>query len=215
MKSTMLAVFLLYVLSSQPLLGSAEASPDEVLDTLGKKLRADANYYIIPTEPFTICGFVSCFNTSGGVALEATGESCPLDVVVVKQNPGLPLRFTPVNNKKGVIRVSTDLNIMFSNEAYDSRCPHHSLVWKIDPFSKEETFVTTNGVFGNPGSQTIGSWFKIEKYDDAYKLVYCPNVCPSCKHACKDIGYYVYKTREMRLALTNVPFKVKFQKTHN
>ncbi|KAL5081238.1 hypothetical protein RYX36_009659 [Vicia faba] len=215
MKSTILAILLLYALSSQPLLGSAKASPDEVLDTLGKKLRADANYYIIPAKPFTICGFVSCFNTSGSVALEVTGESCPLDVVVVKHNSGLSLRFTPVNNKKGVIRVSTDLNIMFSNEAYDSRCPHDYLVWKIDPFSKEETFVITGGVLGNPDSQTIGNWFKIEKYDDAYKLVYCPNVCPSCKHVCKDIGYYVYKTREMRLALTNVPFKVKFQKTHN
>jgi hypothetical protein len=211
MKSTMLAFLLLFALSSQPLLGSTEASPDQVIDTSGKKLRADTNYYIIPAKPFTICGFVSCFN-SGGIALETVGESCPLDVVVVKHNQGLPLRFTPVNNKKGVIRVSTDLNIKFSNDAYDSRCPNHSLVWKIDPFSKEETFVTTNGVLGNPGSNTIHNWFQIEKYEDAYKLVYCPNVCPTCNHVCKDIGIYVYKTREMRLALTNVPFKVKFQK---
>ncbi|GAU35580.1 hypothetical protein TSUD_295160 [Trifolium subterraneum] len=213
MKITVLALLLLFALSSQPLLGSPEASPNQVLDTLGKNLRVDANYYIIPAKPFTICGFVSCFNISGAIALETTGDSCPLDVVVVKQNPGLPLRFMPVNNKKGVIRVSTDLNIIFTHDAYDSRCPQHSLVWKIDPFSKEETFVTTDGVLSKPGSHTIDNWFKIEKYEDAYKLVYCPNVCPSCNHVCNDIGIYVDKTREMHLALTNVPFKVKFQRT--
>ncbi|CAJ2667139.1 unnamed protein product [Trifolium pratense] len=212
MKNKMLALLLLFT-SSQPLLGSTEASPDQVLDTLGKNLRSDANYYIIPAKPFTICGFVSCFNISGGITLETTGESCPLDVVVVKQNLGLPLRFTPVNNKKGVIRFSTDLNIMFAHDAYDSRCPHNSLVWKIDLFSKEETLITTDGVLGNPGSHTIDNWFKIEKYEDAYKLVYCPNVCPSCNHVCKDIGIYVDKTREMHLALIDVPFKVKFQRT--
>jgi hypothetical protein len=213
MKNTMLALLLLFALSSQPLLGLTEASPDQVLDTLGKNLRADANYYIIPANPFTICGFVSCFNISGAISLETTGESCPLDVVVVKETPSLPLRFKPVSNKKGVIRVSTDLNIIFSHDAFDSRCPHNSLVWKIDTFSTEETIVTTGGVLGNPGSNTIDNWFKIEKYEDAYKFVYCPNVCLSCKHVCKDIGIYVDKTREMHLALTNVPFKVKFQRT--
>ncbi|KAL5081246.1 hypothetical protein RYX36_009667 [Vicia faba] len=212
MKSKILAFLFFFALSSQQLFGSTQASVDEVLDTSGKKLRVDANYYIIPATPFFICGFVSCFNISGGVSLETTSESCPLDVVVVKQSLGLPLRFKPLNNNLGVIRVSTYLNIMFSNQSSNSRCPRDSLVWKIDPFSKEETYVTMGGVLGNPGSQTIGNWFKIEKYDDAYKLVYCPNVCPSCKHVCKDIGNYVNKTGEMHLALTNDPFKVKFQK---
>ncbi|XP_058773538.1 kunitz trypsin inhibitor 5-like [Vicia villosa] len=212
MKSKMLAFLFFFALSTQPLLGSTQASTDEVLDTSGKKVRVDANYYIIPATPFFICGFVSCFNISGGVALETTGESCPLDVVLVKQSLGLPLRFKPVKNNLGVIGVSTDLNIMFSNETSDSRCPHDSLVWKIDPFPSEETFVTTGGVLGNPGSQTIGNWFRIEKYEDAYRLVYCPNVCLYCKHVCKDIGNYVNKTGEMHLALTDVPFKVKFQK---
>ncbi|XP_004515058.1 miraculin-like [Cicer arietinum] len=191
--TTILAFFLLFALSSQPLLGSAKASPDHVLDTSGKKLRVDADYYIIPAN-------------GGFIDLETNGESCPLHVVVDKHSQGLPLRFAPI---KGVIRVSIDLNIMLAN--YDSRCPHHSIVWKIDPSSKEETFVTLGGVLGYPSSKTIQSWFKIEKYEDAYKLVYCPYVCPSCKHVCKDIGIYVYKDREMRLALTNIPFKVKFK----
>ncbi|CAI8593409.1 unnamed protein product [Vicia faba] len=195
MKSTtMLELLFLLALLSQPLPGTAKASPDQVLDVLGKKLRVDADYYIIPAN-------------GGEISLESSiGESCPLHVLVVKHSQGFPLRIAPV---KGAIRVSTDLNIMLAN--YDSRCPNYSVVWKIDLFSKEETFVTTNGVLGHPGSNSILSWFKIEKYEDAYKLVYCPTVCPSCKHACKDIGIYVYKNREMRLALTNIPLKVKFQ----
>ncbi|XP_045816451.1 miraculin-like [Trifolium pratense] len=194
MKSTtMLVLLLLLTLSSQPLLGSAKPSLEQVLDISGKKLRLDADYYIIPANG----GYIDVVNTD---------ETCPFHVVIVKHSQGLPLRIAPV---KGVIRVSTDLNIMLANG--DNRCPNCSVVWKIDPFSKEETFLTTGGILGHPGSNSIHSWFKIEKYDDAYKLVYCPNVCPSCKHVCKDVGYYRYKNMEMRLALTNVPFKVKFQ----
>jgi len=198
MKSTtMLAVLLLLALSSQPLLVSSKASLKQVLDVSGKKLRTDSDYYIIPAN-------------GGDVSLESSiGEPCPLHVVVVKHRQGLgfPLRLAPV---KGDIRVSTDLNIMLGNA--DDRCPYnYSVVWKIDPSSKVATFVTTNGVLGHPGSNSIHSWFKIEKYEDAYKLVYCPNVCPSCNHVCKDVGIYKYKNREMRLALTNVPLKIKFQ----
>ena len=191
MKSTtMLALFLLLALSSQPLSVSSKASLSQVLDVLGKKLRTDSDYYIIPAN-------------GGDISLESSiGEPCPLHVVVVKHRQGLgfPLRLAPV---KGDIRVSTDLNIMLGNG--DDRCPNYSVAWKIDPYSKEATFLTSNG------SNSIDSWFKIEKYDDAYKLVYCPNVCPSCKHVCKDIGVYKYKNREMRLALTNAPLKIKFQ----
>ncbi|MCH81067.1 miraculin-like [Trifolium medium] len=190
----MLVLLLLLALSSQPLLGSAKPSLDQVLDISGKKLRLDADYYIIPA------------NGAGNIDVVSTDESCPLHIVIAKHSQGLPLRIAPV---KGVIRVSTDLNIMLANS--DSRCPNYSIVWKIDPFSKEETFLTTGGILGHAGSNSIHSWFKIEKYDDDYKLVYCPNVCPSCKHVCKDVGYYRYKNMEMRLALTNVPFKVKFQ----
>ena len=213
MKSTLLALaLLLFALISQPLLGAADASPEEVVDTSGKLLRAGANYYIIPAKPFTICGTVSCFN-SGGLTLDTISESCPLDVAVEKANQGLPLQFAPVNPKRGVVRVSTDLNIMFS-AADENSCPNYSTVWMLDHFdaSKGQTFVTTGGVVGNPGPQTIRNWFKIEKYDGAYKLVYCPSVCTSCKHLCKDIGMFVDKDKRMRLALSDVPFKVKFQK---
>ena len=204
MKSTLLALVLLIALSSKPLLGAADASPEQVVDTSGKKLRAGANYYIIlPSVPHH-----PKFRTGGGLGLASIGESCTLDIVVVNGYLGLPLTFTPVNPKKGVIRVSTDLNIKFL--AHTS-CPHHSTVWTLEfAASMGQWFVTTGGVVGNPGWQTIHNWFKIEKYDGAYKLVYCPSVLPH-KHLCKNVGLFVDEKGNKRLALSDVPLKVQFQ----
>jgi hypothetical protein len=203
MKIPMLAFVLLFAfLSSKPFLGAADASNDQVVDTLGKKLRADANYYIIPVIPISRGG--------ASLGLTNTGQSFPHDVAVVNRYQGLPLTFTPINPKKGVIRVSTDLNIKFSSRR---TIPDRSTVWKLDrfDFSKRQWFVTTGGVVGNPGWETINNWFKIEKYGDAYKLVYCPSVVQSFKHLCKDVGVFVDEKGNKRLALSDVPLKVKFQ----
>lgn len=209
----LLEFLLFFALTSQQLLLGV-ASSEAVIDTSGKKLRADANYHIIPAVPFTICGIVSCF-TGGGLSLY-NDESCPLDVVVEKANEGLPLRFLPFNTKKSVIHVSTDLNVFFSDGA-DERCPHYSTVWRLsdddhfDASIGSHRFVTTGGVVGNPGRHTILNSFKIEKYDDAYKIVCCPSVCPSCHHLCKDVGIFVEGNGRMHLALSDDPFKIKFQ----
>ncbi|KAK7270717.1 hypothetical protein RJT34_26075 [Clitoria ternatea] len=180
------------------MLGAAGPAPQQVVDTSGKMVRAGANYYI-----------VSASGDVGGLDLNATGQDCPLDVVAVDGNSGSVISFTPVNTKKGVIRVSTDLNINFV--AYYSSCPQ-STVWKLKgyDYSTGQWFVTTGGDFGNPGWQTINNWFKIEEYEDAYKLVYCPSVCKGCSYQCSDIGIYQDQYGK-RLALTYPPYKVKFQ----
>ena len=210
MKTASLAslVLILLALSSQSLLGEAETSPEQVLDTSGKVLREGVNYNILISMPYTSC------RSPQGLGLSKIGNSCPLDVVVVDINHRLPLRFIPVNPKKGVIRVATDLNIMFPDR--NVTCPHHSTVWKVDNFhvSKGHRLVTTGGVVGYPGRETIGNWFKIEKYDGAYnyKLVYCPSVCPSCKHECKNVGMVVDQNGNQHLALSDVPFQFRFLK---
>ncbi|XP_020213900.1 miraculin [Cajanus cajan] len=211
MKNIYLAFVLLIALSSQPLLGAADASPEQVVDTSGKKLRAGVGYYIVPAVPFTRCGRYGRCISGGGLSLASIGESCPLDVVLVPGSHGLPLTFSPVDPKKGVVRVSTDLNIMFSTDR--TSCPEYSTVWKLDHFdvSKRQWFVTTGGSLGKPGWQTIRNWFKIEKFDGAYKIVYCPSVFPSSNHMCKDVGVFVDQNGYRRLALSDVPFKVKFQ----
>ncbi|GLT62567.1 hypothetical protein SLA2020_351920 [Shorea laevis] len=88
-----------------------------------------------------------------------------------------------------------------------------STVWKLDKFdeSRSQWFVTSGGVEGNPGRQTTSNWFKIEKYDSDYKLVFCPTVCNFCKVLCRDVGVYIEEGRRL-LALSDVPFIVMFKK---
>ncbi|KAL1356278.1 hypothetical protein HN51_008287 [Arachis hypogaea] len=204
LKTTLvLALFLVFALSTKPLLGATNHEPEQVIDTSGKIVRAGSHYYnIISATP----------NLSGiSLAIFTGNETCPLDVATIDGFHGLPVVFQPVNAKKGVVRVNTDLNIMFS---YDSRC--ESMVWKLKDYdyATRQRFVTTNGVLGNPGANTISNWFRIEKYEDDYKLSYCPKVCPSCRHPCMDIGVHKDHNNwgKHRLALSNVPFKLRFQR---
>ncbi|XP_054800526.1 miraculin-like [Prosopis cineraria] len=199
MKIPLLSLILLFVaLSTKPLLGAAAKAPEAVVDTLGKKLLAGSNYHIIAADPS---------QNGVGITVPSSGE-CILHVVVA-QDLGLPISFTPVNPKKGVIRISTDLNIQFNA---DIDCPQSS-VWRLDDYdgSTKRWFITTGGSVGNPGWQTVRNWFKIEKFEDAYKLVYCPSVCGSCQVQCKDIGLYKDKVGFKRLVLSDKPYKVQFQ----
>ncbi|KAL3824978.1 hypothetical protein ACJIZ3_021007 [Penstemon smallii] len=173
-----------------------------VLDISGKKLRAGTGYYILPV----IRG------SGGGLTLASTSnETCPLDVVQEqhgKEN-GLPITFKPVNPKKGVVRVSTNLNFKFSGA---SICGQSSTVWKLDYDELiGRYFVTSGGVEGNPGVETGSNWFKIEEYESDYKLVFCPMFCDNCKVMCRDVGVFLQDGKR-RLGLSDVPFRVMFRK---
>ncbi|XP_073279856.1 kunitz trypsin inhibitor 5-like [Primulina huaijiensis] len=181
----------------------AEELPAPVVDLAGNNLREGTRYYILPL----IRG------RGGGVTLSSTrNKTCPLSVVQAPfelQN-GLPLTFSPVKSEKGgFIRESTDLNIKFSAA---SICVQ-STVWKLDQYdeSSKQYFITTGGVEGNPGPGTISNWFKIEKYQSDYKLVYCPTVCNFCKVICRDVGIF-FEDGKRRLALSDTPFVVMFKK---
>ncbi|KAL1356287.1 hypothetical protein HN51_008295 [Arachis hypogaea] len=210
MKSIILLLIILFVFCTQFLLGEAGPSPEQVVDTEGKKVRTGIEYYIRPV-PTTPCdGRGPCVVGSGFVLVaRSANETCPLNVVVVEGFRGQAVIFTPVNPKKGVIRVSTDLNIKTN---LTTICTE-STVWKLDDFdsSSGQWFVTTGGVIGNPGKDTISNWFKIEKYDDDYKLVFCPTVCDFCKPLCKNVGVFVDSNGNRRVALTDQPYKIRFQ----
>ncbi|WKA09018.1 hypothetical protein VitviT2T_026697 [Vitis vinifera] len=111
--------------------------------------------------------------------------------------------FSPVNPKKGVIRVSTDHNIEFSE----------STVWKLDEYDESirKLFVTTGGVERNPSIQNLSNWFRIEKYEDDYKLVFYPTTCDFCRPICGDIDIYIQDGYRC-LALSDVPLKVMFKR---
>lgn len=198
----LLITIFLFAVTTRPLPAAADAAPDPVLDIASKKLRTGVDYHILPV----IRG------RGGGLTLASTrNKTCPLDVVQELQevSNGLPVTFSPVNLTKGVVRVSTDLNIKFSAS---TNCVQ-STVWKLDKFdeSRSQWFVTSGGVEGNPGRQTTSNWFKIEKYDSDYKLVFCPTVCNFCKVLCRDVGVYIEEGRRL-LALSDVPFMVMFKK---
>ncbi|KDO39703.1 hypothetical protein CISIN_1g043243mg [Citrus sinensis] len=119
--------FLLFAFIGKPLPVLGNASLDPVLDIIRKQLRVGS--YRGNNKTFLLH-------------------------VVQEQNIlkyGLPMTFSPINPKKGIVRESTDLNIKFE-------------VAKI-------RFVTTGGVKGNPGPQTMRNWFMIEKFYSDYKLV--------------------------------------------
>jgi len=149
MRSGLLVVpIFLFAITTKPWLGAADSAPDPVLDLDGKKVRTVADYYILPV----IRG------RGGGLGLASTGsKTCPLHVVQERQevSEGLPLTFSPVNQKKGVVRVSTYLNINFSA----STICVQSTVWNLDKFvdSIRQWFVTTGGVKGNPGRETTSN----------------------------------------------------------
>ncbi|KAK4858163.1 hypothetical protein QYF36_012043 [Acer negundo] len=207
MKTTLLILisfFIFAFVTKAPLIVTADASTDPVLDIAGEKLRTGTDYYILPVVR----------GRGGGLTLASTGnENCPLDVVQERHEVenGLPVTFSPVNIKKGVVRLSTDQNIKFSA----STICIQSTVWKLDSHddSLGQWFVTTGGVEGNPGRVTTSNWFKIEEFDDDYKLVFCPSVCDTCRVLCRDIGIYIDQaTGIRRLALSDTPFKVMFKK---
>ncbi|KAK9131198.1 hypothetical protein Sjap_011685 [Stephania japonica] len=177
--------------------------PEEVRDISRNKLISGVEYYILPAHG----------GAGGGLSLAYNmNQSCPLEVVQedYDYSKGLPTVFLPVNSKKGMVRVSTDLNIKLNAEIICDQ----TMVWKLGSFDKEvgQYFVATGGIVGNPGVQTMRNWFKIEKYEDDYKLSYCPSVCRFCKVMCKDIGIYEDGDGVKRLALSETPFKVIFQK---
>ncbi|XP_042481956.1 kunitz trypsin inhibitor 5-like, partial [Macadamia integrifolia] len=177
-----------------------------VRDTTGEELRSAVEYYSLPV----ISG-----KGGGGLTLSNLGNatSCPLDVVQeqLEASTGIPVTFKPVNTSEVIIEASMDLNIKFSAV---TTCVQ-STVWKLKDSdeSSGHRFVTTGGVEGNPGRETLANWFSIKIHDDDYKLFFCPGVCDTCRPQCQDIAIFVDNNGFRRLAaLSDEQFKVKFKK---
>ncbi|KAM3322463.1 kunitz trypsin inhibitor 5 [Capsicum chacoense] len=189
---------------SRLLLSSSAASTAPVLDINGDKVQAGPNYFILPV----IRG------RGGGLYPSNVKQTntCPRDIIqeANEVQQGLPVVFTRVDAKKGVVRVSTDVNVRFYTPTICAR----ETIWKIGEYDDKlkQYFVVTGGVEGNPGRETVGNWFKIEKFGSDYKFVYCPSVCKFCKVICKDVGIF-NKDGVRFLALSDTPFKVMFRKT--
>ncbi|PWA85597.1 Kunitz inhibitor ST1-like protein [Artemisia annua] len=196
MKSLFIFIVVLSILS---LSSSQSATP--VRDTDRNILRSGTNYYILPVNR----------GSGGGITLApGRDEPCPFDVAQENNelNNGSPWHFEPANpNKENTIYESTDLNVRFSRPGQCLPNP----VWRFE-YYEEGRIVSSHGMVGSPGKETIRNWFKIQKYEDDYKFVYCPSVCQDCRPYCADIGSTIAKNGRRVLALNNKPLKVKFKK---
>ncbi|KAE8692896.1 putative Kunitz family trypsin and protease inhibitor protein [Hibiscus syriacus] len=186
----------------------ATDQPDAVLDVSGQELRTRTYYYVLPV----IRG------RGGGLSLDSATDAdpnigCPLVVVQEQQevSNGLPLYFSPVNVEQqgSVVRLSTDLNVIFNA----STICLQSTLWEL-AFDKslQKFVVATGGALGNPGSETLNNWFKIERFEDDYKLVFCPGVCDICRPVCGELGVFVDVDGIRRLVLADEPLKVVFKR---
>ncbi|KAF5205664.1 Kunitz trypsin inhibitor [Thalictrum thalictroides] len=197
--STVLVFFILLV----PLAFTVNAATGTtVLDLDGKKLQSNTNYYILPV----IRG------RGGGLALAQRNKSCPYYVAQEDSevSNGLPLKFLPVNNTKGkFLQESTDMNFVFSAATI---CVQ-STVWRLGALDgvTGRRYVTTVGRIGSPGLGTVSNWFKIERYRNDYKLVFCPMVCKFCKVLCGDVGVFLEDGKRW-LGFSTEPLLVMFKK---
>ncbi|KAJ0957986.1 putative proteinase inhibitor I3, Kunitz legume, kunitz inhibitor STI-like superfamily [Helianthus annuus] len=145
---------------------NAAPAPAPVLDVHGKYLRTGAIYYIMPVFSDYEHGGLFPVNYTSAVAQRRD------------YHQGLPLIFSPVNPKKGVIRLSTDVNVKFSDTTgWDIE----SNVWKVkyDKALKQYA-VMVGGVEGNPGPETLDNWFKIEKLITGISSFFA-ECCSYCK----------------------------------
>lgn len=192
---------LLFIITTHPLLSSAQSTP--VLDTDGNALQAGVDYYAVPPAGSNTGG--------GGLGLQSrVNISCPLDVVQVlnQTSNGLPLRFSPVNNQ--TVSLGTDLNVQFDAVTI---CASAN-VWRLvsDDNLPNLYYVSTGGVLGNPGRETLSNWFGIQRYEDAYMFYFCPTVCDTCRPVCGNIGVVIFDSGRRLLGLSNQPLKVAFKK---
>ncbi|XP_059302044.1 kunitz trypsin inhibitor 5-like [Lycium ferocissimum] len=161
---------------------------EPVLDINGKILRTEKTYFIIPING----------EKYGALAVEnIDNETCQLRVLQKNYVEPHALEFIPIDKKKGVIRVLIrvcDLNCL------------PSIMWQLEKYDSKK-----GKYFINVGPKSTRNWFKIEKYGQGYKFVYCPPVCNNCKVICKDIGVRMVKGVR-RLALSDVPLVFNFKK---
>ncbi|XVF50507.1 hypothetical protein PTKIN_Ptkin04bG0106700 [Pterospermum kingtungense] len=199
MRTTTAAVFLLFLFSvtkSSYLFGVANAAKEPVLDTDGEELRTGVEYYIVSS----IWGA-----GGGGLALgRSSSQKCP-EMVVQRRSgdDGIPVTFSNVYSNDEIVRLSTDVNIEFL--PIRPKLCLTSTVWKIADYDHTagKWWVNTDGVIGNPGPNTVTSWFKIEKSGGVgYKFSFCPSVCESCVTLCSDVGRDSDIDGVVRLALT-------------
>ncbi|KAI4351993.1 hypothetical protein L6164_006286 [Bauhinia variegata] len=175
------------------------ATAKEVLDTSGEPLVPGAEYYILPR----------IFAIGGGLSLAKTrNKSCPVDVIqeISEVENGMPLKITPIP-RIGIVTTGILLKVSFTSTPNCTQSSEWMLV-KDD----SSWLVGIGGPEDHSGSETLTGWFKIEEYEKAYKLMFCPIFTAPI---CGDIGIYVDEDYNRHLILSDQgPYVVVFRKAN-
>ncbi|KAK9199875.1 hypothetical protein WN944_015068 [Citrus x changshan-huyou] len=168
--------------SGQPLVGR----PDPLLDINGNEVEATRDYYVVSAIRGAGGGGLSLFKGRNGL--------CPFDVIQESSDlqKGTPLRFATYKNTS-IIHEAMDLTVKFSAQTRCNELTVRAALPLIDDYDEPrgKWFITTGGVEGNPGPQTLKNWFKFQRsgtFPDTYKIVHCPSVCNSCVSLCENVG---------------------------
>ncbi|KAF7820295.1 kunitz trypsin inhibitor 2-like [Senna tora] len=215
-KSTIFSLlFTLLLCTLTKPLPTGAAGPHPVLDTSGKPLQPGVPYQILPVAggPFALGAYEN--------------DMCPLVVVQAAQQKKAaatnndflkfpPVTFSPAKSGAGVIRTGTNLNVKFSTTS-SSTCGGSTMVWRLLKRITEARFISTDGVEGNPSSDTLFNWFMIEKSKSkrgGYKLKFCPTEICNCSVVCSDLGIYVGDDKKRYLGLADKlqPISVVFKR---
>ncbi|KAM3381403.1 kunitz trypsin inhibitor 5 [Capsicum galapagoense] len=187
---------------------NAHGDSEPVLDDAGNPVLRGVNYVILP---------VGGGNGGGLRVTSAWNETSPryIGPNADESALGSSVQFSPaVDPKDNTIKISTDINVKFTSISLYK----WSTVWRVYRNVEQQTktlFVTVGGVEGNPGRETFDNWFKIDKYEDAYKFSYCPAVCSNCGNICGDVGILTEGDGGRKLLFISGgihPLKVKFHK---
>ncbi|XXG84468.1 hypothetical protein AAC387_Pa10g1978 [Persea americana] len=174
-----------------------QALSDAVFDMDGQMLQTGTQYNVLPGVHV---------EGGGGLTLGFRNGNCPMNVAQHESNTssGLPLTISPVNASLTAIPVSTGVKVVF---AAATICVQ-STAWRLGQVDRAtgRRYVTTGR-----GVSTVSDWFKIEKYEDYYKLVSCQSVCIGCNVVCGDVGV-VREGGKRWLVLSDEPFPVVFKK---
>ncbi|WJX70803.1 hypothetical protein P8452_54871 [Trifolium repens] len=120
-------------------------------------------------------------------------KKCP---VTILQN-GLPVKFTIPNKSNGIIMIgTTEFDIEFTKKP---NCVESSK-WLIELDYEQHIFQLVIGVPETDPEMPLGGTFYIEKYGNAYKIVFCLDDLG--EYICKDVVRWKdFKDGESRLVV--------------
>lgn len=202
---------LYFLLALTAVLAATTNAGAPIRDTDGDTIEFDSYYYVLPVGK----------SRGGGLTLsDRDGRRCPLDVVQTssKRDKGLPVKFSSLRSRAGVVTESADLQIVV--DVRDRSCARSTYWWIKEPENSWEDWTVTAGPNPNESRQQDSSKtvFQIHAFRyNYYFLAYCPSYDEGnskvSSDRCRYLGILEDEDGVRRLTLDAQPFMVRFDRT--